>query len=158
YRAERVADLVMGQISSAPRQRVSILGLAYKANTPVVEESPALQIIDRLLQKRAEITVYDPLAMEGARAVFGDRISYAASVAECVTGCSVCVITTQADEFRRLDGSHFAQARPVVLDCWRLLDPRKLGAGVEYVPLGEVASPPEVGPAARRPAHAHGLV
>ena len=158
YRAERVAELVMCQISSVSPQRVSILGLAYKANTPVVEESPALQIIDRLVQKRAEITVYDPLAMDGARAVFGDRISYAASVEECVAGCSVCVITTQADEFRGLDGSHFAHARPVVIDCWRLLDPRKLGAGVEYVPLGGVASPPEVGSATRHPEYAHGLV
>lgn len=158
YRAERVANLVMRQISSVSRQKVSILGLAYKANTPVVEESPAIQIIGRLLQKRAEITVYDPLAMDGARAVFGDRIRYAASVRDCVADSSVCVITTQADEFRCIDDSHFAQARTVVIDCWRLLDPRNLGAGVEYVPIGMVAAPPHVDRTTRHAEFARGLV
>src|SRR5262249_55196333 len=100
-RAERVADFILRQLGAGSRQTVSILGLAYKADTPVVEESPAIQIIHRLLQKGADITVYDPLAIEGARAVFGDRISYAASLKACVAESSVCVITTQADEFRR---------------------------------------------------------
>src|SRR5207302_892476 len=84
YRAERVANFVLGQLSAGSTQRVSILGLAYKANTPVVDESPAIQIIHRLLDKGADIIVYDPLAIEGTRAIFGDRIAYAASARECV--------------------------------------------------------------------------
>ena len=146
YRAERVADFVVRQLSTGGRPRVSILGLAYKANTPVVEESPAIQIIQRLLKKRAGITVYDPLALDGARAVFGDRISYARSVKECVAGSAVCVITTQAEEFRCIDQSYFSDTPAVVVDCWRILDSSKLGPCVKYIPMGMVASPSAVGP------------
>jgi UDPglucose 6-dehydrogenase len=141
YRAERVANFVLRQLSTDSRQKVSILGLAYKANTPVVEESPAIQIIHLLLQKCADIAVYDPLAIEGARAVFGDRITYAGSAKECVAGSSVCVITTQADEFQRIDQSYFADTPTVVVDCWRILDSSKLGARVKYIPMGVVALP-----------------
>ncbi|HET8998361.1 MAG TPA: nucleotide sugar dehydrogenase [bacterium] len=140
-RAERVADFVLHQLSAGSRQSVSILGLAYKANTPVVEESPAIQIIQRLLKKRAGITVYDPLALDGARAVFGDRISYARSVKECVAGSAVCVITTQAEEFRCIDQSYFSDTPAVVVDCWRILDSSKLGPCVKYIPMGMVPSP-----------------
>jgi UDPglucose 6-dehydrogenase len=144
YRAEHVANFIVRQLSTDSRQKVSILGLAYKANTPVVEESPAIQIIHRLLQKCADITVYDPLALDGARAVFGDRITYASSVKECVAGSSVCVITTPADEFQCIDQSYFADTLIVLVDCWRILDSSKLGPRVKYIPMGMVASAPDV--------------
>ena len=148
YRAERVANFIVRQLPAGSRQKVSILGLAYKANTPVVEESPAIQIIRRLLQRSADIMVYDPLAIEGARAVFGDQITYAGSVKECVAGSSVCVIATQADEFQRIDQSYFADMPTAVIDCWRILDSTKLGPRVKYIPMGMIASLPEVDPTA----------
>lgn len=157
-RGDRAAEFVVRQLSTDARQRVAILGLAYKADTPVVEESPAFGIIDRLLRHGADVTVYDPLGMEGAQAVFGDRIRYAASVKDCVSGSTVCVITTPADEFRRLDSGYFGHQSPVVVDCWRVLDPSKLGARIRYVPMGVAAPRPAAHPAMPAAAYARGLV
>jgi UDPglucose 6-dehydrogenase len=115
---------------------VSVLGLAFKPGTPVIVESPAIKLIDSLLQRGIEVTVYDPLAMENTRGVFGDRISYAASVEDCISKSSVCVITTQEDEFKQIDETYIVNERMVIIDCWRILDPAVLGPNVDYIPMG----------------------
>jgi len=138
-RAERVAALVLRQLAEVGDHTVSILGLAYKVNTPVVEESPAIQIIHALLEQGTDVMVYDPLAMDGTRAVFGERIRYAPSAKACAAHGAVCVVTTQCEEFAGIQAGDFTHDPTVVIDCWRILEPARLGARVKYVAMG--ASP-----------------
>src|SRR5579864_356364 len=60
-------------------KRLGVLGLAFKGGTDDIRESPAIAIVQSLLQKGAQITAYDPAAMERTREVLGDRIAYANS-------------------------------------------------------------------------------
>jgi len=115
---------------------VSVLGLSYKPNTTVIEESPAIKIIEKLLEKDIEIIAYDPLAMDNARAYFGDNILYASSVKECLSESSVCIITTPHAEFKAIDASYIAHNPTFIVDCWRMLDTSKLGNKVKYIALG----------------------
>jgi UDPglucose 6-dehydrogenase len=118
---------------------VSILGLTYKPNTPVIEESPAIKIIEGLLKKKdVQIIVYDPLAMDNARAYFGDNILYASSVRDCLSLGSICVITTQSNEFKSIDESYIGNTPATIIDCWRMLDPSRFSNKVKYIPLGRV--------------------
>jgi len=55
---------------------IGILGLAFKAETDDMRESPAIVIINELLKKGAKIKAHDPQAEENARKVFGDSIKY----------------------------------------------------------------------------------
>jgi len=124
-----LADFVLDQVSSPEDRTVSILGVAFKL------ESPAIKLIDVLLENGLDVTVYDRFAMDNTREIFGERIQYADSPEDCVSKSSVCVIATPADEFRRIDESCLDDAAKVI-DCWRILDPDRLGPGVEYMPMG----------------------
>jgi len=117
---------------------ICVLGLAYKPETNVIEESPAVRIIDELLAKEdAEVIVYDPLAMDNARAHFGDKILYASSVKDCLASASVCIITTPSEEFRVIDDSFIVNDPTVIIDCWRMLDAKKLGSKAKHICLGK---------------------
>jgi UDPglucose 6-dehydrogenase len=133
---ENLVRQVMKYVDSDKKSVVTVLGLAYKPNTPVIEESPSIKLIDELLKKEMEVIVYDPLAIDNARAYFGDNILYTSSMKDCFSHSSVCVIATQAEEFRAIDESFIVHVPTVIFDCWRILDRAKLGTKVKYVPLG----------------------
>ena len=135
-RSRIVAETVLQQLSFVGGKTAAVLGVAFKPNTPVITESPAVKIIDELLKNNINVIVYDPLAMENTRALFGDKIQYASSAKDCFAQSSVCVITTQADEFKRIDESFIANDPTVIIDCWRILNPAGLGEKTVYVPVG----------------------
>jgi len=135
FQINHLTDLVLKHVAEG-NNSVSVLGLSYKPNTPVIEESPATKLIEELLKKDLEVIVYDPLAMDNARAYFGDNIVYASSVKDCFSHSSTCIITTQADEFKAIDESYIVHNPTTIIDCWRMLEASKLGHEVKYIPLG----------------------
>jgi UDPglucose 6-dehydrogenase len=136
FQIQHLSELVL---KHAPQNNnaVAILGLTYKANTPVIEESPAINLIRELLKKDKEIIVYDPLAMENTRGFFGDNILYASSVKDCLAHAAVCVITTPDAQFKKIDRSYITHKPMLIIDCWRILDPDKLGPKVKYFSVGK---------------------
>jgi UDPglucose 6-dehydrogenase len=129
-----------------------VLGLSYKANTEVIEESQGIAIAQALLDTGARVAVYDPAAMEGAKRVLSGDVVFAASAAECVQCADVLAITTPWAEFQDLPPAAFRRRRGsiTVLDCWRVL-PAKVaeaieqylapGKGEERVAVGVGATP-----------------
>ena len=80
--------------------RVAVLGLAFKPGTDDVRESPAIPIVNDLLDAGAVVHAYDPIAADAARKVLGDRVRYAASLREAIDGARAVVLVTKWDEFR----------------------------------------------------------
>jgi UDPglucose 6-dehydrogenase len=129
-----------------------VLGLSYKPNTEVIEESQGIAIAQALLDTGARVVVYDPAAMEGAKRVLSGDVVFAASAAECVQCADVLAITTPWAEFQDLPPAAFQRRRGsvTVLDCWRVL-PAKVaeaiekylapGKGEERVAVGVGATP-----------------
>ncbi len=138
YQDRHLADLVLKQVTERKEKKVSILGLAFKPDTPVIVESPAIKLIDNLLEHKIKIVVYDPLAVENARASYGENIIYASSVKECVAQSEVCAITTASKEFMSIDESYIVHNPTTIIDCWRIIDPSKLGGKVKYTAVGTV--------------------
>jgi len=134
--------MILNHLGVGVGRSVAVLGLAYKANTPVVEESAGMRIIDELLKAGVEIIAYDPIALENARARFGDHITYASSVRECLGRSAVCVITTPSDQFSSIRAEDIVHNPTTIIDCWRILDPSQLGERVRYVALGKNAACP----------------
>src|SRR5256712_6682788 len=58
-------------------QTIAVWGLAFKAETDDVRESPALALVEELLRAGAALRVQEPAAQETARRLLGDRVSYA---------------------------------------------------------------------------------
>jgi UDPglucose 6-dehydrogenase len=109
-------------------RRFAVWGVAFKPNTDDVREAPSFPIVERLLESGARVSVYDPEAMEGARARFGDRVEYAESAYGALSGADALLLVTEWNEFRKPD---FALMRklmksPVVFDGRNVYDPRKM--------------------------------
>jgi UDPglucose 6-dehydrogenase len=120
-------------------RRFAAWGLAFKANTDDVRESPAFAIIDLLLEAGAEVVAYDPEAIEPARRHYGGRIRFGANAYETVRDADALVILTEWSEFRNPDLQRIATSlkEPVVFDGRNLLEPDDLlAAGFKYYAVG----------------------
>ena len=132
----RLADLVVGKLPTSGV--VGILGLAYKPNTEVTEESQGL-LLAQVLSKRNVATIsYDPAALKNVREL-GDGAKLAESAAECIKASDVVVVTTPWEEFAHIPPDVLTRSSTprVLIDCWRFLDPEKYESLIEYVPLGQ---------------------
>jgi len=81
---------------------VAILGLAFKANTDDVRDTPALEIIQGLEQAGAAVKAYDPIASENMKRFFLPNLDTYESVVETVTGADLVIILTEWNELRGL--------------------------------------------------------
>jgi UDPglucose 6-dehydrogenase len=135
-----VQSLVSLITSRLPSERgsVGILGLAYKPNTDVVDESQGLLLAQALLAQGICVSVYDPVAIPNAKKVLGKAAIFAASAADCIKAAQVVVLVTPWEDFRGLSPDAFQSdgMRKVLVDCWRFLEPKSFDSIVEYVPLG----------------------
>jgi UDPglucose 6-dehydrogenase len=133
----RLADLVRRHIK--PGAKVGILGLSYKPDTEVIEESQGVLLAQQLLEDDLELLVYDPMAMDAARVILGDQPQYCGSAEDCVRQSDVVVIAVPWKEFSRVPESAFSVRRVVLIDCWRIA-PQAWRTKTEYVPVGVNAS------------------
>lgn len=135
--AGRLASHLMNHLS--PGAIVGVLGLAYKPDTNVIEESQGVALVKELLANDFSVVIYDPLALENTRYILGDKPVYAASAQECVHKATAIVITTPSREFKELEPDDFAdssQQPKLLLDCWRILERDKFTPVCNYIALG----------------------
>ena len=122
--------------------RIALWGLAFKANTDDMRESPALVLIDELLAAGATVVAHDPAAMHETQRRIGDRITYAESNYAAAEGADALVIVTDWNEYRFPDFARVKAAlkRPVLIDGRNLYDPAKMQAlGFTYRSIGRGA-------------------
>jgi UDPglucose 6-dehydrogenase len=119
--------------------RIAVWGLAFKPQTDDMRESPALTLIEELLGAGATVVAHDPVAMTEARRRLDDRISYAATNYDALTGAAALVVVTDWNEYRHPDFTRIKSAltRPIVIDGRNLYDPAKMSAlGITYRSIG----------------------
>lgn len=84
-------------------KKIGILGLAFKAETDDMRESPAIVIIKELRKKGANVIAHDPQAEENARKIFGDSIEYADNEYKAMNNSDALMILTEWNQYRSLD-------------------------------------------------------
>jgi UDPglucose 6-dehydrogenase len=136
YQIDRLTATVRSFI--APNKKVAILGLSYKPDTGVIEQSQGVALAARLADEGYQVVVYDPLALPAALAVLGNKVSAAESADSCVSAADMVVITTPWGQFRELSALKLTRPnrRIPVLDCWRILPKDLLSANADVVYLG----------------------
>jgi UDPglucose 6-dehydrogenase len=118
---------------------VGVWGLAFKAETDDMRESPAIPLVEGLLAAGARVQVHDPRAAESARAIFGDRVLYAADPYSAAHGADALVIVTEWLVYRNPDMDRLKALlrRPLLVDGRNLFDPERMRAlGFEYEGIG----------------------
>jgi len=97
---------------------LSILGLAYKTKTYVIEESASIKLIKELLKnKNLKITVYDPinLTIEETKKVFENKLNYAKNLNEAIKN-KLIILMLPYEEFKKVK----KLKNKIVIDLWRM--------------------------------------
>ncbi|MGH7632002.1 MAG: UDP-glucose dehydrogenase family protein [Gemmatimonadales bacterium] len=120
-------------------KRVAVWGLAFKAETDDMRESPSIPLVRSLLGHGVQVRAHDPKAMEAARVVFGDTIGYAKDPYDALEGADALVIVTEWLVYRNPDFARIKQLlkRPLVIDGRNLYEPERIATlGFEYHGIG----------------------
>ncbi len=121
------------------QRTVAVWGLAFKAETDDVRESPSLVLIEALLCAGAKVQVHDPAAMKTAAHQLGNRVKYANHAYDALGGADALAIVTEWLEYRNPDFTRIKTLlnRPLIVDGRNLYDPAKLGRlGFTYDSIG----------------------
>ena len=138
-------DKVVSHYNGLQGKTIGIWGLAFKANTDDIRESAALTFIEGLLERNAAIKCYDPQAMEQARKIFGDRITYAKEKYGAAKESHGLIIVTEWKHFRTPNWAklHSEMAKPVIFDFRNLysqqspeLEKKIRSMGFDYYGVG----------------------
>jgi UDPglucose 6-dehydrogenase len=126
-------------------KRLGVLGLAFKGGTDDIRESPAILLVQALLQEGCQIAAYDPAAMDRAREVLGSKTEFVSNPYEAATGADALLILTEWEEFGALDLDRVLQQMkyPIVIDGRNLYEPAAMAArGFTYYSVGRPAGTP----------------
>jgi len=139
-------------------KRLAVLGLAFKGGTDDIRESPAILLIQSLVQEGCCVTAYDPAAMDRAREVLPPCVQFAKGAYEAATDADALLILTEWEEFATLDLQQVREKLryPIVIDGRNLYSPEVMAShGLSYYSVGRAPALPEGSPvrsqAANRP-------
>ena len=122
---EKLQDALGGNVRGA---HIAIWGLAFKPNTDDMREAPALVLIEQLLEAGATVAAHDPAAIHETQRRIGDRIRYADSNYDALTGADALVVVTDWNEYRHPDLARVKAAlrKPIVIDGRNLYNAAKM--------------------------------
>jgi UDPglucose 6-dehydrogenase len=118
---------------------IGLWGLAFKAETDDMRESPTIPLIEGLLDAGARVQAHDPKATDSARFIFGDRVMYAADPYSAAHGADALAVMTEWLVYRNPDFDRVRKLlrRPLLVDGRNLYEPDRMKAlGFEYHGIG----------------------
>ncbi len=146
--AEQATEYFGGDMEG---RKIAVWGLSFKPGTDDTREAPSHIIIDDLLEKGAQISAFDPEAIETTREAFGDAIDYGDNKYDILDGAEALIICTEWHEFRRpdLEEVHDRLSRPLIFDGRNVFEPERMAEmGFDYYSIGRPHYPPEQDPEA----------
>ncbi len=126
---------------------IGVLGLAFKPNTSDVRESPALTIVEELINRGAQVKAYDPVALEEFQRAKPDLpVIYVENAYQAAEGADCLVIITEWNEFRYLDLEKIKSLmqEPCLVDTRNIYEPAQVKKlGFRYEGMGRGATAPK---------------
>lgn len=133
-------EKLMEELKILRGKTVAVLGLSFKPGTDDLRDSPALDIIAKLLELGTFVRVYDPKAMDNFKAECGElQVDYAEGELSVVEGAHAMILVTDWPEFKELDFDRVKEKmkEPVVIDGRNIYDKEELkGKGFAYRGVG----------------------
>ncbi|EAJ2386163.1 UDP-glucose/GDP-mannose dehydrogenase family protein [Campylobacter jejuni] len=138
-RKNQMSERILNSVKDIKNPKIAVLGLAFKDGTDDCRESPAVDIIFKLLEQKVQICAYDPKAMDLAKQILGDKIDYANSMYEAIKDADVIAILTEWKEFSSLDlkKAYDLVRHKKIIDLRNLIDKNEaIKLGFEYQGIG----------------------
>jgi len=135
YKAIELCKRFLGNLKG---KKIAILGLAFKPKTDDMREARSIPIINQLLKEGAKITAYDPVAIENAKSIFKNEITYASSAIECIKGADCCILVTEWEEFKKLKPKDFIEnmKQLILIDGRRIYNPEEFSEKLKFAAIG----------------------
>jgi UDPglucose 6-dehydrogenase len=118
---------------------IAVWGLAFKPGTDDIREAPAISLIDRLLADGAKLRVYDPVAMENVKRIYGEKLVYCDHRDDTLKGADALAIMTEWKQFVHPDFEDLSKLmrQRVIFDGRNLYNPKSIRqAGFTYYSIG----------------------
>ena len=136
--APRFLDRLEDELGGFEGKTVAVLGLAFKPNTDDMREARSVRIIQRLINRGATVTAYDPVAVENARQLFPD-IGYGSNAYDAALNADAVVVVTEWNEFKLLDLERLkgCMRGDILFDGRNIYDPVRMDKlGFRYYGVG----------------------
>lgn len=117
----------------------AVWGLTFKPKTNDMRMSPAITIINAILELGGNVQAYDPKGFEQAKTIWGDKITYSKSSYDALEGADCLLLLTEWNEFRRPDFDKVKELlkSPVVFDGRNQYDAQRMKQrGFDYICVG----------------------
>ncbi|MCX7861797.1 MAG: UDP-glucose/GDP-mannose dehydrogenase family protein [Bacteroidales bacterium] len=122
-------------------KKIAIWGLSFKPNTDDMREAPSLTIIKILKEHGANITAFDPVAMDECKRKIGNSIAYAPTMYDALHEANAVVLVTEWNEFRLPDWQKMKalMKENVIFDGRNIYEPDEVKeAGFIYYGIGRI--------------------
>jgi UDPglucose 6-dehydrogenase len=122
--------------------KIAIWGLAFKADTDDIRESPSIDVIRYLLDKGATVKATDPKAMENMKQIFGDQVEWCSDPVSCAVGTDAVALLTDWSQYSTLPFRKIAATMntPIIFDGRNCLHHDVMReTGFQYYPMGRPA-------------------
>jgi UDPglucose 6-dehydrogenase len=132
-------DKLLAELKTLKGRTIALLGLAFKANTDDLRESPALELARLLLNRGAFLRAHDPVALPRARKEVSLPLEYAETPEEALRGADAVVLATDWPLYRTWPWQELKPLlrTPLVLDARNFLDGKALAdLGYRYLGMG----------------------
>jgi UDPglucose 6-dehydrogenase len=132
-------DKLLAELKTLKGRTIALLGLAFKANTDDLRESPALELARLLLDRGAFLRAHDPVALPRARKEVSLPLEYAETPEEALRGVDAVVLATDWPLYRTWPWQELKPLlrTPLVLDARNFLDGKALAdLGYRYLGMG----------------------
>jgi UDPglucose 6-dehydrogenase len=120
-------------------KKFALWGLSFKPKTDDMREAPAIVVIENLLKSGAEISAFDPVAMENAEKIFEKKITYTKDQYAALKNADALILVTEWQEFREPDYAKMKSLMKghVIFDGRNIYNPEKMRSlGFEYYGIG----------------------
>lgn len=121
-RKSKMVTRILNAVKKIEKPKIAVWGLAFKGGTDDVRESPAIQIVQELISRGADITTFDPKAMDTAKAILGDAVIYADSAATAAKDADVLAVLTEWDDFANVPLNELTMRRKYIIDLRHIID------------------------------------
>lgn len=138
-RKKEMAERIVNAVKYIDNPKIAVLGLAFKNGTDDCRESPAIEIVSELVNRKYSVFAYDPKAMKNAETLISSKITYCQSAYEAVENADVLAILTEWEEFKKLDLNKIASLmkNKTIIDCRNMLDKQEaLSLDFNYQGIG----------------------
>jgi len=134
---ENIINTIKKKVGKIDNKKITILGLAFKADTDDIRDSISIKLIELLLKKGAKIIAHDSRAISNTKSVLGEKIQYTDSIKEALKNTECAIIMTTSKEYSQINNNELKlMKKRLIIDSRRLLVNHKLDMDYSAIGMG----------------------